>query len=104
MRQILVNHARRERAAKRGGGETMLTLDDVAAPASPSIVDVIALDSALDDLAQVEERLSRVVELKYFAGLNIDETATALDVSPATVERDWAVAKAWLYRRLSTSS
>ena len=101
MRQILVDHARRRRAEKRGGGAGMLTLEDVSPAASPNIVDVIALDVALDELARVEERLSRVVELKFFAGLTIDETAIALEVSPATVERDWAVAKAWLYERLS---
>ena len=101
MRQILVDHARRRRAEKRGGGAGMLTLEDVSPAASPNIVDVIALDVALDELARVEERLCRVVELKFFAGLTIDETAIALEVSPATVERDWAVAKAWLYDRLS---
>lgn len=102
MRQILVDHARRQRATKRGGGETMLTLEDVSPSASPNLVDVIALDVALDDLAQVDARLCRVVELKFFAGLNINETAAALDVSSATVERDWAVAKAWLHERLSS--
>jgi RNA polymerase sigma factor (TIGR02999 family) len=103
MRQILVDHVRRQRAAKRGGGLTILTLHDMAAADSASIVDVIALESALDGLARIDERLSRIVELKYFGGLNIDETAAALDISAATVERDWAVAKAWLYRRLSAS-
>jgi DNA-directed RNA polymerase specialized sigma24 family protein len=79
----------------------MVSLQGVPAALRPSIVDVLALDSALDDLAQLEERLCRVVELKFFAGLSIDETAMALDVSPATIERDWSVAKAWLYDRLS---
>jgi len=102
MRQILVDHARRQRSAKRGGGDTMVTFADVLPAVSPNIVDVIALDAALDGLARVEERLSRVVELKFFAGLTIDETAMALDVSPATIERDWAFAKAWLYQRLSS--
>jgi RNA polymerase sigma factor (TIGR02999 family) len=101
MRQILVDHARRRRAAKRSGGETMVTLVEAGSAASPDLVDVIALDDALEELARIEERLSRVVELKFFAGLTIDETATALGVSPATVERDWAIAKAWLYERLS---
>ena len=102
MRQILVDHARRQRTAKRGGGDTMVTCADVLPAFSPNLVDVIALDAALDGLARVEERLSRVVELKFFAGLTIDETAVALDVSPATIERDWAFAKAWLYQRLSS--
>jgi len=65
-------------------------------------VDVLALDEALDQLTSVDARLCRVVELKFFAGLNIDETAEALDVSSATVERDWVVAKAWLFQRLSS--
>jgi RNA polymerase sigma factor (TIGR02999 family) len=102
MRQILVDHARRQRSAKRGGGDTMVTFADVLPAVAPNIVDVIALDAALDGLARVEERLSRVVELKFFAGLTIEETAVALDVSPATIERDWALAKAWLYQRLSS--
>jgi len=103
MRQILVDHARRRRAEKRGGGESArMIIEDVLPAASPNIVDVLALDVALDGLARVEERLCRVVELKFFAGLTIDETAVALGVSRATVERDWAIAKAWLYERLST--
>jgi RNA polymerase sigma factor (TIGR02999 family) len=101
MRQIVVDHARWKRADKRGGGAGTLTLDDADAAATPNTVDVIALNSALEQLARVEERPSRVVELKFFAGLTIEETALALGVSPATVERDWAVAKAWLYRRLA---
>lgn len=102
MRQILVDHARGQRAAKRGGGAAALTLEDIWPAPSPNIVDVIALDVALDGLAQVEERLCRVVELRFFAGLTIAECAVALDVSPATIERDWAMAKAWLYERLSS--
>jgi len=101
MRQILVDHARRRQAAKRGGDATMLPLDAVTPTVSPNLVDVLALDRALEDLARLEERLCRVVELKFFAGLTIDETAVALEVSPATVERDWAFAKAWLHGRLS---
>jgi RNA polymerase sigma factor (TIGR02999 family) len=102
MRQILVDYARRQRSVKRGGGETMVTLADVLPAASSNLVDIIALDAALEGLARVEERLSRVVELKFFAGLTIDETAVALGVSPVTIERDWAFAKAWLYQRLSS--
>jgi len=102
MRQVLVDSARHQRADKRGGGATMLTLDQASAlGASPNVVDVLALDAALDDLAALDERLCRVVELKYFAGLTIDEAAAALNVAPATVERDWAVAKAWLFARFS---
>jgi len=103
MRQILVDHARRQRADKRGGGATMLSLDGVSPTAQPASVDVLALDEALGALASIDERQCRVVELRFFAGLNIDETAEALGVSPATVEREWALAKAWLYRQLSSA-
>jgi RNA polymerase sigma factor (TIGR02999 family) len=105
MRQILVDHARRTRADKRGGGVTVISLDDVApAAAQPSTVDVLALDEALDALSSFDARQCRVVELRFFAGLNIPEAADALGVSPATVEREWAMAKAWLHRRLSAPS
>ena len=102
MRQILVDHARRQHADKRGGRVTILSLDDVSPPARQSSVDVLALDQALDALSSIDDRQGRVVELRFFAGLNIDEAAEALGISPATVEREWALAKAWLYRRLSS--
>lgn len=102
MRQILVDHARRDQADKRGGGRTMISIDGVSPAIAPNIIDVLALDRALQELAALEDRLCRVVELRFFAGLTIAETATALDVSAATVERDWAVAKAWLYDRLAS--
>ena len=101
MRQILVDHARRKRSDKRGGGATLLTLDNVAASAPAQAVDVIDLDTALEELAAIDERMARVVELKFFVGLTLDEAAEALQVSHATVERDWGMAKAWLYRRLA---
>ena len=101
MRQILVDHARRQQADKRGGGATMMTLDDVSPAAQPASVDVLALDQALAALASIDARQSRVVELRFFAGFNIDEAAEALGMSPATVEREWALAKAWLFRRMS---
>jgi RNA polymerase sigma factor (TIGR02999 family) len=102
MRQILVDHARRQRADKRGGGGTLISLDDVSpAAAQTSSVDVLALDEALDALSSFDARQCRVVELRFFAGLNISETAVALGVSTATVEREWAMAKAWLHQRLS---
>ena len=102
MRQVLVDYARRQNAGKRGGGVTMVALDG-ATPATQTanIVEVLAVDRALEELAQRDERLSRVVELRFFAGLTIDETAVALELSPVTVERDWAFARAWLYERLS---
>jgi RNA polymerase sigma factor (TIGR02999 family) len=102
MREILVDHARRKNGAKRGGGVTVLRLDEVVAGAENVVIDLLALDEALTDLATFDDRLCRVVELRYFAGLSIAETAEALDVSPATIERDWTIAKAWLLRRLSS--
>jgi RNA polymerase sigma factor (TIGR02999 family) len=101
MRQVLVDHARRKRADKRGKGITMFSLDEVSPVTSPSIVDVLALDQALDALSSRDARQCRVVELRYFAGLSIDETAEAIGASTATVEREWTMAKAWLHRRLS---
>ena len=101
MREILVDHARRRNALKRGGGVTMQGLDELAAHVENSVVDLLALDQALTGLAALDPRLCRVVELRYFAGLSIAETAVALDVSSATVERDWTVAKAWLLHHLS---
>jgi RNA polymerase sigma factor (TIGR02999 family) len=102
MREILVDHARRKAALKRGGPATRVSLDGVAAP-EVAIVDVLALDEALSELSARDARLCQVVELKFFAGLTIDETATALQVSVATVERDWTVARAWLHQRLVSS-
>jgi RNA polymerase sigma factor (TIGR02999 family) len=101
MRQILVDHARRRDADKRGGRVTIVSLGEVLPVAQPSSVDVLALDQALEALSAIDDRQCRVVELRFFAGLNIDEAAEALSISPATVEREWALAKAWLYRRLS---
>ena len=103
MRQILVDHARRKRADKRGGGATVISLDEVgpAAAQTSSGVDVLALDEALDALSSFDARQCRVVEMRFFAGLNIPETADALGISTATVEREWAMAKAWLHHRLS---
>jgi RNA polymerase sigma factor (TIGR02999 family) len=103
MRRILIDHARRKRAARRGGGATVITLDTVVPAAERSVLDVIAVDQALDELSAVDERRCRLVEMRVFAGLTIDEAAEALGISAATVERDWAMARAWLYQRLSTS-
>jgi RNA polymerase sigma factor (TIGR02999 family) len=101
MREILVDHARRKAAHKRGGAATLIALDESVAAPEIGTLDLLALDEALTELHALDERLCRVVELKFFAGLNIDETAQALRVSTATVERDWTVAKAWLHQRLS---
>jgi RNA polymerase sigma-70 factor (ECF subfamily) len=106
MRQILVDHARRQRASKRGSGAVVIGLNEVAGAAAPTAtasVDVLALDEALETLSSLDPRQCRVVELRFFAGFNIPEAAEALGVSTATVEREWAMAKAWLHQRLSTS-
>lgn len=104
MRQILVDHARKKQARKRGGGATVITLPDATLAPEIALVDILALDEALGELTALDPRLCQVVELKFFAGLNINETAAALKVSTATVERDWTVAKAWLHQRLSSPS
>jgi RNA polymerase sigma factor (TIGR02999 family) len=104
MRQILVDHARNRRAAKRGGGVRKLALEDAEENPFPLDVDVIALDDALKTLATMDEQQSRVVELKFFAGLSIDDTAEVLGVSSSTVKRDWITARAWLYRELDRSA
>jgi RNA polymerase sigma factor (TIGR02999 family) len=100
MRRILVDHARSHQAAKRGGGYR-ITLSDAVAVAQPPDFDLIALDDALDELSSFDQQQSRVVELRYFGGLSIEETAAVLQVSPATVKRDWTTAKAWLRRRIT---
>jgi RNA polymerase sigma factor (TIGR02999 family) len=101
MRQILVDDARRRHTDKRGGGVTRVSLDEVSPSAPTPSVDVLALDEALETLSTYDVRQCRVVELRFFAGLNLEEAAEALGVSTATVEREWAMAKAWLYQRLS---
>jgi RNA polymerase sigma factor (TIGR02999 family) len=102
MRRILVEHARAHHAAKRGGSAIMVPLDEgVHGGAGTEDLDLIALNSALDRLEQMDPAQSRIVELRYFAGLTIEETAEALDISPATVKRSWTVARAWLKREIS---
>ena len=104
MRQVLVDHARRQHAEKRGGQMTMLSLDGISPAVQPPNVDMLALDEALEALGAIDARQAAVVELRFFAGLDINEAAAALDISTATVEREWAMAKAWLHRRLSPLS
>jgi RNA polymerase sigma factor (TIGR02999 family) len=105
MRRILVDHARREARAKRGGRAVHLALD--AMPAIPAanpeadVVDALALDRALQELEVLDPDQGKIVELRFFGGLTVEETAAALGISPATVKREWAIAKAWLYQRLS---
>jgi RNA polymerase sigma factor (TIGR02999 family) len=101
MRQILVNYAESRRAARRGGGAPHVPLHDMNPVSDEGADDLIALHDALGRLARVSERQARVVECRFFAGLSIRETAEALGTSPATVERDWALASAWLRRELS---
>jgi RNA polymerase sigma factor (TIGR02999 family) len=101
MRQILVDHARRKRAGKRGGGAAAVSLADPPVGAERASIDILALDEALDKLREFDPRQCDVVELRFFAGLTVEEVAKALDISRATAEREWAMAKAWLYERLS---
>jgi RNA polymerase sigma factor (TIGR02999 family) len=100
MRRILVDHARTRVAAKRGGGMTPITLIDVAEASSPRGVDVIVLDDALTRVTSLYPGQGRLVELRYFGGLTIEETGEAMGISPATVKRQWMVARAWLLRDL----
>ena len=101
MRRILVDHARAQEADKRGGGWTRVTLAEELTPAAVREVDVLALHDALERLAAFDPRQARIVELRYFGGLTIDETAEVMEISSATVVREWTIAKAWLRADLS---
>jgi RNA polymerase sigma factor (TIGR02999 family) len=101
MRRVLVDMARSRKAAKRGGHAVHVPVDEHLIPSAEPPVDILELDDALDRLAAFDARKSRVVELRFFGGLGIEETAAALDVSPQTVQRDWRLAKVWLFRELS---
>lgn len=101
MRRILVDHARGRNYQKRGGGAQQVSLDEAMTLAGDRAAELIALDEALRELAKMDERKSRVVELRYFGGLSLEETAEALGVSVPTVTRDWSTAKAWLLREMS---
>jgi RNA polymerase sigma factor (TIGR02999 family) len=102
MRQILIDHARKAVAAKRGGHAVTVTLDesDVASPENTAGIDLIALDDAMNQLAVLDPRQSRIVELRFFGGLSIEETAEAVEISPATAKREWATARVWLHRTI----
>ena len=102
MRQILVQRARSRRAAKRGGAPQQVTLDENLIQEQAASVDIEALDEALTRLAQLDPEQARIVELRYFGGLTIEETADAVGASPATVKRQWAMARAWLKRAIET--
>ncbi|HKQ06234.1 MAG TPA: sigma-70 family RNA polymerase sigma factor [Blastocatellia bacterium] len=104
MRQILVDHARRRHAAKRGGGGLKVTISEASASYAPPDIDLLALDHALNELSALDPQQSRVVEMRFFGGLSIEETAEVLAISPTTVKRDWTTAKAFLRRRLKTAA
>lgn len=101
MRRILVDRARARRTAKRSGQWSRVTLDDAVAARRPVDVDVLDLHDALERLARLDARKSRVAELRFFGGLSLEEAAEVVGVSPATVERDWQAARAWLFKELS---
>jgi len=100
MRQILINYAEKKNAAKRGGGAEPVTLKDGDIVQDDAVDELLALDAALRKLEEMSERQARVVECLFFAGYGVQDTADALDISPATVKRDWAAARAWLYREM----
>jgi len=102
MRRVLVDYARQRGREKRGGGVSVTSLDEYAV-APQAAVDIIALDRALERLAAIDPQQSRIVELRFFAGLSVEETAEAVGVSPATVKREWATAKLWLHNELKTA-
>ena len=101
MRRVLVDHARSRDAAKRGGGANLIGLDEAATAAQMQAANLLALDEALNQLALIDKRKSRIVELRYFGGMSVEETAEVIGVSPVTVMREWSSAKAWLLRAIS---
>ena len=101
MRRILVDHARGHHADKRGGGAAKLSLDEAIEIADQKAVDLIALDDALNRLAQLDQQQCQVVELRFFGGLTVEEVAEVMKLSPATIKREWSMAKAWLHRELT---
>jgi RNA polymerase sigma-70 factor, ECF subfamily len=103
MRHILVDYARTSRRAKRGGDAHKTSLEDVAVVSPVPTADIVALDEALSQLAEIDERKGRIVELRYFGGLTIEETANVMKISAMTVRREWRSAKAWLYKAVKAS-
>ena len=101
MRRILISYARMKKADKRGKGETTVPLENVVLAAQSRPADLIALDEALEQLEKLNPRQARIVECRFFGGMGIEETAVALDISPATVKRDWTAARAFLNRELT---
>lgn len=103
MRHLLIDHARSKRYARRGGSTVRITLDENVAASPGESVDLLALNEALDRLDAIDERKRRIVELRYFSGLSVEETAEVLGLSVITIKREWLKAKAWLYRELNQS-
>ncbi|MCS7042885.1 MAG: sigma-70 family RNA polymerase sigma factor [Bryobacteraceae bacterium] len=101
IRGILVDYRRARGAAKRGGGEEKVHLEEAAGPLGQDPVDLLDLDAALTELSQLDPQQASIVEMRFFAGLGVEETAHVLGISPATVKRDWVLAKTWIHRRLS---
>jgi len=101
MRRVLVDHARERLAAKRGGGATRVSLERIPGKPDDDALDVLALNEALEQLGKIDPLQSKIIELRYFTGLNIEETADALHLSASTVKREWAIARAWLRRELA---
>jgi RNA polymerase sigma-70 factor, ECF subfamily len=101
MRQILVGHARAHRADKRGGGQTVIALDDAISYLSTQSIEIVSLSEALDRLEELDPRQAQIVELRFFGGLSVEEAAEVLDVSPSTIKREWSMARVWLYRELT---
>jgi RNA polymerase sigma factor (TIGR02999 family) len=104
MREVLIDYARTRNRAKRGGGLAPICIEDAGQLAAAGEVDLLALDEALDGLERVDSQQRRIVELRYFGGLSIEETAQVLGISPATVKREWRMAKSWLHREMSPAT
>lgn len=101
MRRILVDHARTKKRAKRGGSDIRVSFSEATLKAPDQDLDIVALDEALEHLAEIDEQQSKIVELRFFSGLTVEETAEVMGISAATVKRNWSMAKAWLHREIS---
>ncbi len=104
MRRILVDHARTKKRAKRGGSDVRVSLTEATVIAKTQDLDVLAIDEALNRLAEIDEQQGKIVELRFFSGMTVEETAEVLGISTATVKRDWSMARAWLHREISGES
>jgi RNA polymerase sigma factor (TIGR02999 family) len=104
MRRILVDHARGKKRAKRGGSDIRVSLNEATAMAKTQDLDVLAIDEALNRLTEIDEQQGKIVELRFFSGMTVEETAEVLGISTATVKRDWSMARAWLHREISGES